>query len=304
MSEQETPVWDPNMFYNQTEPEPTVEPTEEVEPKEPENVQPEPTEPEVIEEVEEEEQGSEESEPELSPAEQFVDIPSKNGDFREVSLEQILIWEKDGLRQSDYTKKTQKLADERRAFEADREGEVQKIVSQRLESVDGLITELETLIQQQDDAIDWDDLRQYDVGEYTKQKELKEARVKAVEEAKLKRNAKVEMTPEDIQREQQVLLKNNPDWLDKDGKTTEAHTKDMKLMSEYLVKQGYTAQEQENIVSAKHWQTLLDAARYRASLEKVVEVKKKVKKIPLTPKPKKTTVQKSNVSFADRFYSN
>jgi hypothetical protein len=111
------------------------------------------------------------------------------------------------------------------------------------------------------------------------------------------------MSPEDIQREQQVLIKNNPEWLDKDGNTTEAHTKDMKLMIEYLVKNGYTAQEQESIVTAKHWQTLLDAARYRESLNKVVEVKKKVKKVPLTPKPKKTTVQKSNGSFADRFYS-
>lgn len=308
MSEQETPSWNPDMFYNQAEPE-SNQPTEEANNQAPDEVEvvedrdeqrlPE----ETQDDIETEETETEESEPQLSDEEYYVELSQKDGDAREVSLKQIKEWEKGYLRQSDYTKKTQKLADERGLFEADRQGEVNKIVAEKLEGVDDLITEMEALITEADESIDWDELRQFDIGEYTKQKELKEKRVSAVANAKLKRaeQNQVTQTPEEQQREQQILQSNNPEWF-KDGKTTEVHTKDMKLLSDYLIKSGYTTEEQNQITTAKHWQTLIDAAKWNAQASKVDGVKKAVKKVPLTPKPKKSQ-SKPAMSRADRFYS-
>lgn len=302
MSESDTPVMTPDMFY-QAEPEPvdtSITPTDEAPTKEPEQVEEvEPVETEVLEgEAEETELESEESEPELNDDEQFFQM-----DGEDISLEQVKQWKQGDMRQSDYTKKTQKLADERRVFEADRQGEVNKVVAEKLNSFDDLTDTLEALIKQADEAIDWDDLREFDIGEYTKQKELKEKRIKTVDDAKLKRleQSKIKQSPEDEKREQAILAKNNPAWV-KDGKNTEAHKKDMKLLSNYLTNNGYTVEEQKEIVTAKRWQTLIDAARYRASLDKVRDIKTKVKKIPLTTKPRKTA-PKSNGSFADRFYN-
>jgi len=308
MSEQETPSWNPDMFYSQAETE-SKEPTEEANNQAPEEVDAdESQEEQVLEEETQSEEGageteSEESEPQLSDDEYFVELSQKDGEAREVNLKQIKEWEKGYLRQSDYTKKTQKLAEERKLFEADRQGEVTKAVATKLEGVDDLITEMETLIAQTDEAIDWDELRQYDLPEYTKQKELKEARINAVANAKLKRaeQTEVKLTPEEQQREQQILQSNNPEWF-KDGSPTEAHTKDMKLLSDYLVKTGYTIEEQNQVVTAKHWQTLIDAAKWNAQVNKAGEVKKAVKKVPISPKPKKTQV-KQKLSRADRFYS-
>jgi hypothetical protein len=304
MSEQETPFWDPNKFY--AEPEPSSKeqaPTEEANNQEPEKVETEElrdeTIPQETQTEEEAEDTAEESEPQLSDEEYFVPI-----DEREIPVKQIKEWEKGYLRQSDYTKKTQKLADEKRAFDADRQGEVNKALGEKLEGFDSLIDEMEAMIKQSDEAIDWDDLRQYDIGEYTKQKELKEERINTVANAKLKRQQAidVEMTPEEIQREQKILIENNDGWLDENGKPTEKHAKDMKLVSDYLVKTGWTVEEQSKIKAAKHWQTLIDAARWNDSQNNVSEIKKKVKKVPLTPKPKKS-VSKPAVSRAERFYN-
>lgn len=302
MDPSDTSAMNPDMFY-QAEPEPVVEttsPTDEAPTQEPEQVEEaEPVEKEVLEsEDEETEVESEESEPELNDNEQFFQM-----DGEDISLEQVKKWKKGDMRQSDYTKKTQKLADERRVFEADRKGEVDKAVAEKLNSFDDLTDTLEALITQADEAIDWDDLREFDIGEYTKQKELKEKRVKAIEDAKEKRlqQFKIEQSPEEVQREQAILAKSNPAWI-KDGKHTEAHKKDLELLSNYLVDSGYTVQEQNSIVTAKHWQTLIDAARYRASLDKVRDIKTKVKKIPLMTKPRKAA-PKSNGSFADKFYN-
>lgn len=301
MSESDTSAMTPDMFY-QAEPEPvdtSIAPTDEAPSKEPEPTEDvEPVEIENLEGKAEEVEESEESDPELSDDEQFFQM-----DGEDVSLAEAKEWKKGGMRQSDYTKKTQKLADERRVFEADRKGEVDKVVAEKLNSFDDLTDTLEALIKQADEVIDWDDLREFDIGEYTKQKELKEKRVKAIEDSKQKRlqQFKIEQSPEEVQREQGILAKNNPAWI-KDGKHTEAHKKDLELLSNYLIDSGYTVEEQNSVHTAKHWQTLIDAARYRASLDKVRDIKTKVKKIPLTTKPSKTS-PKSNGSFADRFYN-
>ena len=301
MSESDTSVMNPDMFY-QAEPEPiekkAIAPTDEAPNQEPEVEDVETVEPEKAQDaVETETIESEESELEPSDEELFVQIGEQ-----ELSVKEIKELQKGNLRQSDYTKKTQKLADERRLYEADKQSEVNKVVVEKLEGFDDLTATLEALVAEADESIDWDDLRQYDIGEYTKQKELKDKRIQAIADAKLIREnqSKIEVSPEDTQREQQILSDKNPHWI-KDGKPTEAHKKDLELLSGYLDKNGYTVEEQKLISTAKHWQTLLDAARYRASLEKVSEIKKQVKKIPLVTRPKKTTPKKTG-SFADKFY--
>lgn len=238
-------------------------------------------------------------EPEYSDEELYVTINDE-----EVNLKQINDWRLSSLRQSDYTKKTQALADEKREFEADRDKAVSTAVNDKLESFETSILELDALIKEADESIDWDELREYDLGEYTRLKELKDKRVKAVADAKAKKLPAMTLktiSPEIVQREQAILIEKNPNWLDADGKQTEAHKKDLELLAGLLSENGFTSEDQDRIVSARDWQILLDAARYRKSVEKVAAVKKKVKKIPIVTKPKQNKVSKSK-SAEEIFY--
>lgn len=265
-----------------TQDETTEQPTEEVEASE-------------VEELESEE--SQAQEEVVDNENRIVDI-----DGREVSVKQILDWEKNGLMQSDYTRKRQADIDESKAWKADKQAEIDAYIADKHENLIGSIATVEELIKEANDAIDWDELREFDTGEYLKQIELKDKRLEKVEAAKRAIvNVKPEASDEFIKEQRSIMVEKNPNWL-KDGKETEAYTQDMKMLSDYMTKAGYTQEENLEIVNAKHWQTILDAARYQESLKKVEKVKDKVKKLPVTTKPKKTN-EAAKKSVVDLFYN-
>lgn len=65
-------------------------------------------------------------------------LKNDKGEFDEVTETDILEWRKGHLRQDDYTRKTQALAEERRAVEAAKETEIASIRAQRQEYEDAL----------------------------------------------------------------------------------------------------------------------------------------------------------------------
>ena len=97
---------------------------------------------EVVEELEEEaEEVHEEAEEEL-----FYEL-----DGEEVSLNQLKEWKSNGLMQSDYTRKTQALADERKALEA-KLSKINEMESQ----FNDKISALDALLGNEEAEIDWE----------------------------------------------------------------------------------------------------------------------------------------------------
>jgi len=251
---------------------------------------------EEVEDSEDVESDDQDEAEKFDDSEMFIDLEGED-----VSIADIKKWKAEGMMQADYTRKRQKDADDRRSWETDKQTEINAAVSDKFESFNNSIDTMEALIKEADETIDWDDLRQYDSDEYLKQKELKDKRTKAVEGAKALRQQPTQMSDEQVKQEQAVLLETNPQWLDKEGKQTDVHKKDLEMLSVYLSKKGFTKQDHNRVVYARDWQILLDAARYTQSLEKVAKVKAKVKKIPIVTKPKKGSVKKAN-TVVEMFY--
>ena len=210
-------------------------------------------------------------------------------DGSEFSLDEIRKWKEsaeskkdDGLRQADYTKKTQRLSEERKEVKA------------TTEKLQATINELEKHIES-GDKIDWDELREYDPSEYLKQKELKEDKKKALSEARKQANSLLdEEKSKTIESEQAKLLQLNPEWV-LNGKTTTRYNDDMKLINGYVASMGYTKNETDSIMSANHWQSILDAARFKAQKGKGEALKKKFKKAPLVTKGRSNQGVKSRL---------
>lgn len=240
---------------------------------------------EVSEEAEED--SNDDAEPEetaehdVSDAERVVDL-----DGREITVEQIKEWENGNLRQSDYTQKTQKLKDERREFEAGKEEAVSKMAAEKFATLDQSITELEVLIAT--DEADIEGLDEYDP-EYIDNEKLKAKRSKALEKAKAeKAKAESQRSTDEMNAVQSELISNHPEWLDEKGEQTEVFKSELKTISEYFAKHGWSEKDQSDIKSARVWEAIIVAAKNEKLTGKVSEVSKKVRKLPVTTKPKKT----------------
>jgi len=232
---------------------------------------------EVVEtKAEESETVAEEPTPEADESEElYVEI-----DGREINLKDIKDWEQGNLRQSDYTRKTTELADQRKTFESEREA-----FNDQQGQLAGSIATLEAIIAEDaltDEAVK--DLREYEPEEYIKYKEKQDNRKKALSDAKTSQP----VSTVDVEQERVKLWDANPSWVE-NGKPTEAHTKDMDMLNSYFKASGYTSDEIAGITSARHWQTLLEAAKYRSVSTKNAAIEKKVRKAPVTTKPRAST---------------
>lgn len=221
-------------------------------------------------------------------------------DGEEHSLDEVKEWKAGNMRQADYTKKTQALADERTQLNADREafnGEKSKLSD--------LSAQLEVLVAE-DEEVDWKELKEYEPEKYIELKEKANARKEKLAEVKASQPQAGVLSDDEIKEESNALFAANPDWLekDKDGKPvklTDAYQNDMKLVSEYASTVGYTQDDLAAIQRSSHWLTLLDAAKFHAQKQKGSALKKKVKKAPLATKPKANQA-KPKKSAADVFY--
>lgn len=235
---------------------------------------------EVVEEVSDTPLEAEESEVEDTEAttedEEDLYVEYKG---REISLKDIEEWESGQLRQSDYTRKTQELADQRKEFEAERE----EFTAKQAKLTDQLAT-LEAIIAEDTlSAEDLAEMREYEPEKYIAHQEKLAKRKELLEEAKANSNT----SSVDVNKEQQLLVQNNPEWFE-NGQVTKAYEEDVKLMQDYGLKAGFTAQELQGFNTARMYDVLKKAAKFDQLSKKNSAIEKKVRKAPVSTKPKKS----------------
>lgn len=195
---------------------------------------------------------------------------------REINLKDIEEWEQGHLRQADYTRKTQELAQSRKDFDAKQEA-----ISKRESELNDKLLMLEAMVNEDKlTAEEIAELREYEPEEYIKYIEKQSKRAEFLKQAKTAPYSQ----SFNAEEERAKLWNANPSWMD-NGKQTKAYESDMNLLNSYMTEQGYTQAEVSSF-RANHFNTMLDAARYKALNNKNVALSKQVRKAPVTTKPK------------------
>ena len=285
------PMDNATLFYPTEEAEP-LKPTAEAEDETPdESEESETNEVEGETEESEEEAGDETEEATDEEETLYLEL-----DGEEFSLDEVKEWKAGSMMQADYTKKTQALADDRKALDADREA-----LKASQSKLSDLSAELEVLVAE-DREIDWAELKEYEPEKYIELKDKADKRKAKFEEVKAnatQSTAQV-LTQDELIAESNDLFESQG-WK-KDGEIQqEAYQNDMKLLQGYMTDAGYSNEEFKSLQYSHHFKTLLDAARYNLQKKKGSALKKKVKKAPLATKPRAKQV-KAAKSAADTFY--
>lgn len=240
---------------------------------------------EVVEEVAEEEVSEEVEETEAAETEDTGE--EESGESEEADIEVIIDGKAEKItqadlvkgyqRQADYTRKTQAVAEERKALEADRVK-----LDESIKAIGEIESEVNALVMGDLSSINWDELRDTDPSEYLRMKEVVEKRQGALKQLTEKRKA---LEQDQIAKEQ-VALQKALEWDNPETGTVKREA-DMKLLNEQF---GNSPALQK----AKDAETVLafvDAAKYRQLQKEKAEVKRELKKVPtvsksVKPKPK------------------
>jgi len=196
-------------------------------------------------------------------------------DGEEVSSIQIKEWKDNGLMQADYTRKSQANADERKVLDADRE-QLKTDQAKVNDQLAILKAEIDEGVKTPEELTE---LREYEPEEYIKYTEKLNRRKKLLSEAHVAAPKSV-----DAAAESQKLMDAHPEWFS-DGQQTQQLKDDMKLMSEYAAKAGFTDADKSTL-TARDYNVILDAARYKKQNGKNVAIEKKVRKAPVITKPR------------------
>ena len=246
------------------------------------------------EEVEAEYESEEEYEPEDNREEEGADeeevfVVKVNGEDTEVSFDELL----EGYsRQSDYTKKTQALAEDRKEIEQVREqfkseyGGLQTERSQYQQALGQLGAQLNAGIMRYQ-GVDWEKLKADDPVAYvTKRDEFREEqeRIQAVhgqmQAVQQQQQADADRMHREAVVEQTAMLgKLIPEWNDAEKQPTIS-----KSIREYALAEGYAKEEVDALIDARSVNVLLKAMRYD-ELQKADVKTKKVRNRPKMAKP-------------------
>ena len=252
-----------------TEPEGETPETEEATPTEEEESQPVAEDESFEEESEEEEEpeGEEESEETEGEEEEELYAVTVNGEEVAVSLDELL---SGYSRQSDYTRKTQEIAGERKGMEELQQqynsqvAQIQQERQQYMDALQNIITSSAEGMSKYADT-DWDALRESDPIEYvTQREELRQSqeKIQAMQReqyaAQQRQNEQTtQMRSRIVQEEYGKLVEALPEWGDAD--------KQKKLASEirsYAGTQGFTEEELNSLVDHRSLLVLMKAKKY------------------------------------------
>ena len=204
-------------------------------------------------------------------------------DGEETSLEDIRTWKNGHIMQADYTKKTtahsQFAKKERDELALDRE----TLTNANAEVSN--MRDMLTVLVEEDEAIDWPELKEDDPEEYIKLKEKADSRKEALAKVKADRETPAD-DPVFIQAERKKFWDAHPEWLDKDNKVTDVCKADTALMNKYVAKSGYSTEEFNKLTSSKDLTTILKAAKFDELQEKSRKITEKRVKVPVVTKPK------------------
>jgi hypothetical protein len=196
-------------------------------------------------------------------------------DGEEVSQTQLRQWKNQGLMQSDYTRKTQAHSEDVKSFNVTKNDFAVK----ESELNDKLLT-LEAMLSEEAKTTDeLAEMREYDPEAYIKYTERQEKLRQFVNTSKTAQTPSVDMA-----KVSSDLFAAYPQWME-NGKQTKAFTDDTNLMSKYAETRGI-GQKELSTFEAKHYQVLLDAAKYSQRQVKNAVTEKAVRKAPVTTKPR------------------
>lgn len=205
-----------------------------------------------------------------------------NGNNQKVNLNELM---KGYSRESDYTKKTMDLSNQRKEVESLQENlkkEFEAVKSSRNQYAEQLQVLTQNL-QQQEQNIDWDNLYQTDPAEYVKLKaesDRKKETLNLAQQEQMRiqqeqRSEQEKVYNDYIAKERKILAEKLPVYADKD-KSAEF----TKRLSSFAKESGYTDQEIAMMVDHRAVLLLADAYRYN-QLKKTKLSGNKVNKAPI-----------------------
>jgi len=227
---------------------------------------------EESEEGEEAEEAEEESEePDEEAEEELLYAVKVDGAEQEVTLDELM---KGYSRQSDYTKKTQELAEGRKAIEHaynQYNSEIGALQQERQQYIAALSQVVQHSLSglEQYNNIDWETLKQEDPIEYfSKRDELQQrqaqlaANQQQMEQARYQQNSQAQAQRDERQGKfanyhMAQLEEKLPEWKDPDQKT-----KIWNEAKEFALSQGYGEQEFDSLLDHRHLLILLKAKKY------------------------------------------
>ena len=263
-----------------TEPEEETPETEEAQPTEEEESQPEEEDESLEEESAEEEEpeGEEESE-ETDAEEEELFTVKVDGTEREVNLDELL---SGYSRQSDYTKKTQQLAQERQQMGQLQQQWQQEMIAaqterqQYINALGQVVNQSMTGLEEYAN-IDWATLKEDDPIAYvTRRDEFRDAQenVRAMQEqqayAMQQQDAEMQNAIQYRTREEMgMMVQKVPEWKDK-----EARQEMTKNLRSYATEQGFSPEEISSLIDHRSLIVLMKAQKYDAMQNTDVKSKK------------------------------
>ncbi len=233
--------------------------------------------------------------PEVEATEKDQDLLYYDIDGEEVSSKQLSEWKSDGLKQADYTRKTQVHAEDVKAFNAEKED-----FKGKQSKFDSHIATLEAMINE--DVLSTEELkelREYEPEKYIEYTEKMANRKKFIDSNKpVPVNKSVDMTKVSAD-----LFASHPEWM-KDGKQSQQFKDDTNLMTSYAEDRGI-GQDELSSFEARHFEVMLDAARYKSMNTKNAAIAKKVRTAPAITKPraKATTSLQSEIEIVQKRFN-
>lgn len=197
-------------------------------------------------------------------------------DGEEVSSNQLKEWKANGLMQADYTRKTQAHAEDVKIFNAEKES-----FNTKQSEFDNKLAQLNAMIEEDTPSAEvlaeW---REYEPEKYIEHTEKMSNRKKLLASSK----AELSRHSVDMAKVSADLVVSHPEWI-VDGKQSKQFIDDTTLMTSYAEKRGISQSDMASF-DARHYEIMLDAARYKAQNTKNVAIEKKIRKAPASTKPR------------------
>ena len=192
----------------------------------------------------------------------------------EITLSELKELKSGSLRQSDYTKKTTELSDQRKVLEG-KTTELSKLSGELSDTISALNESINTEVEN----VDWDELAEIDPSEFLKKQRALEKKSKVLTKAQEKQQALIQ---QQAVEESKILSNKMTSWSGENGEST--RKKDTDLALGYAAKLGFSESDLSGVTDHRVYLMMIDAAKYQALQSKAPAIKKKVAKAPrVTP---------------------
>ena len=195
---------------------------------------------------------------------------------REINLKDVEKWEQGHLMQSDYTRKTQSHAEDVKTFNAEKES-----FTAKQSEFDNKLAQLNAMIEEDTPSAEvlaeW---REYEPEKYIEHTEKMSNRKKLLASSK----AELPTQSVDMVKVSAALAASHPEWME-NGKQSKQFITDTNLMTSYAESRGISQADMTSF-DARHYEIILDAARYKSQNSKNVAIEKKIRKAPVSTKPR------------------